>query len=154
VPEPGSGAAGSPVFEAGDSPVFAAVASPARRQLLGLLLEHGPLPVQDLAAHFAMRRPSVSEHLRVLKDAGLVSERRTGRQRYYHLEAAPLQDLSQWLSPYERFWRHKLSGLRDLLDSDGDADRADHAPSGPPEPRDSDRADHAPSPPGHEARDA
>ena len=70
--------------------------------------------MQDLAAHFAMRRPSVSEHLRVLKDAGLVSERRAGRQRYYHLEPQPLQELSQWLSPYERFWRHKLSALRDL----------------------------------------
>jgi DNA-binding transcriptional ArsR family regulator len=124
VPEPACGGSGRPVFAAVDSAVFAAVASPARRQLLGLLLEHGPLPVQDLAAQFAMRRPSVSEHLRVLKDAGLVSERRAGRQRYYHLEPEPLQDLSQWLSPYERFWRHKLSGLRELLDSDGDADRA------------------------------
>jgi DNA-binding transcriptional ArsR family regulator len=114
VPEPGSGEAGSPVF--------AAVASPARRQLLGLLLEHGPLPVQDLAAHFAMRRPSVSEHLRVLKDAGLVSERRAGRQRYYHLEPQPLQDVAQWLSPYKRFWRHKLSGLRELLDSEGEGE--------------------------------
>jgi DNA-binding transcriptional ArsR family regulator len=104
-----------------DSPVFAAVASPARRQLLGLLLEHGPLPVQDLAAHFAMRRPSVSEHLRVLREAGLVSERKAGRRRYYHLEPQPLQDVWQWLSPYEQFWRQKLSGLRDLLDSDGDA---------------------------------
>jgi DNA-binding transcriptional ArsR family regulator len=97
------------------------VASPARRQLLGLLLEHGPLSVQDLAAHFAMRRPSVSEHLRVLKDAGLVTERKAGRQRYYHLEPQPLRELSRWLSPYERFWREKLSGLRDLLDSGGDA---------------------------------
>ena len=93
--------------------MFAALASPARRRLLGLLLEHGPLPVQDLAAHFAMRRPSVSEHLRVLRDAGLVSERRAGRQRYYHLESQPLQELSQWLSPYERLGRQKLTGLDD-----------------------------------------
>jgi DNA-binding transcriptional ArsR family regulator len=78
--EPGDG---GPDDAAG--PVFAAVASPARRQLLGLLREHGPLPVQDLAAHFAMRRPSVSEHLRVLKEAGLVSEHKAGRQRYYRL---------------------------------------------------------------------
>lgn len=133
MPEPGCGGEDGPVLAAGsrpllparDSPVFGAVASPARRQLLGLLLEHGPLPVQDLAAHFAMRRPSVSEHLRVLKDAGLVSEHRAGRQRYYHLEAQPLQELSQWLSPYERFWRHKLSALRDLLDADADADAPD-----------------------------
>jgi DNA-binding transcriptional ArsR family regulator len=120
--------ADSPVFAAlaspADSPVFAALASPARRRLLGLLLEHGPLPVQDLAAHFAMRRPSVSEHLRVLKDAGLVSERRAGRQRYYHLEPQPLQDLSHWLSPYERSWRQQPTGLRDPLDSAGSPDRA------------------------------
>ena len=100
-PDPRSDPDPDPDRGGADSPVFAALASPARRRLLGLLLEHGPLPVQDLAAHFAMRRPSVSEHLRVLKDAGLVSERRAGRHRYYHLEPQPLQQLSQWLSPYE-----------------------------------------------------
>ena len=100
--------------------VFAAVASPARRRLLGLLLERGPLPVRDLAAHFAMRRPSVSEHLRVLRDAGLVSERKAGRQRYYRLEPQPLQELSRWLSPYERLGQDKLPGWGDPLDSGGE----------------------------------
>jgi DNA-binding transcriptional ArsR family regulator len=109
--EPGDG---GPDDAAG--PVFAAVASPVRRQLLGLLREHGPLPVQDLAAHFAMRRPSVSEHLRVLKDAGLVSEHKAGRQRYYRLEPRPLREVSRWLSPYEQFRRDRLCGLRELLD--------------------------------------
>ncbi|MDN3356978.1 metalloregulator ArsR/SmtB family transcription factor [Actinomadura sp. DC4] len=98
--------------------VFAALASPARRQLLGLLLDRGPLPVQELAEHFDMRRPSVSEHLRVLKDAGLVRERKSGRRRYYRLEAEPLHELSQWLSPYERFWRERLTSLRELLDEE------------------------------------
>ncbi|WP_141581619.1 helix-turn-helix transcriptional regulator [Actinomadura sp. WMMA1423] len=97
--------------------VFAALASPVRRELTALLLD-GPRPVNDLAAHFSMSRPSVSEHLKVLRDAGLVSERRSGRQRLYRLEAAPLRELSQWLSPYERFWREKLSNLRDLLDEE------------------------------------
>lgn len=101
-----------------ENDVFAALASPARRRLLGLLLERGPLPVQELASHFAMRRPSVSEHLRVLKDAGLVAEQKSGRQRYYHLEPEPLREVSEWLSPYERFWRERLRGLRDLLDSE------------------------------------
>jgi len=100
--------------------IFAALASPARRQLLGLLLERGPLPVQELASHFAMRRPSVSEHLRVLKDAGLVGENKSGRQRYYHLEPDPLHEVSQWLTPYERFWREKLKGLRELLDEESE----------------------------------
>ena len=101
------------------SDVFGALASPARREILHLLLD-GPQPVNALAAHFDMRRPSVSEHLRVLRDAGLVSERRDGRHRYYQLEAAPLAELSEWLTPYERFWRSKLRALRDLLDGEHD----------------------------------
>ena len=98
--------------------VFAALASPIRRELLRLLREEGPSPVQRLADHFDMRRPSVSEHLRVLRDAGLVAERRSGRQRYYHLEAGPLREVVDWLSPYERFWRDRLRGLRQVLDEE------------------------------------
>jgi DNA-binding transcriptional ArsR family regulator len=97
--------------------VFAALASPVRREILDLLLV-GPQPVNDIAAHFDMRRPSVSEHLKVLRDAGLVSEQRDGRHRYYRLEAAALSDVRDWLAPYERFWRAKLRGLRDLLGAD------------------------------------
>jgi len=102
--------------------VFAALASPVRRQILELLID-GPQPVNSLAAHFDMRRPSVSEHLRVLRDAGLVTEQRDGRHRHYRLEAAPLSEVRDWLSPYERFWRTKLRNLRDLLD-ETDGDRA------------------------------
>ncbi|NVI88698.1 helix-turn-helix transcriptional regulator [Actinomadura sp. BRA 177] len=97
--------------------VFAALASPVRREITSLLLD-GPRPVNDLAAHFTMSRPSVSEHLKVLRDAGLVTEQRHGRQRIYRLEPAPLRDLSEWLHPYERFWREKLSNLRTLLDEE------------------------------------
>ena len=101
--------------------VFAAVASPVRRALLDLLLDRGPLPVQQLASHFAMSRPSVSEHLKVLKDAGLVGEHRSGRHRYYRLEPQPLTELAQWLTPYERLWRPEPASLRDLLDEQGGA---------------------------------
>jgi DNA-binding transcriptional ArsR family regulator len=97
--------------------VFAALASPARREILRLLLD-GPRPAGELAAHFQMRRPSVSEHLRLLRDAGLVSERRSGRHRYYHLEAERLIEVRDWLAPYERFWRSRLRGLRALLDDE------------------------------------
>jgi DNA-binding transcriptional ArsR family regulator len=102
-----------------ESDVFAALANPTRRELLRLLLD-GPRPVQALADNFDMRRPSVSEHLKVLRDAGLVAERRHGRQHLYELRAEPLQKVSEWLSPYERFWREKLATLRDLLDEDAD----------------------------------
>ncbi|MFC6020985.1 ArsR/SmtB family transcription factor [Plantactinospora solaniradicis] len=109
-----------------DVDVFAALASPTRRQLLGLLLDQGARPVQELAEHFDMRRPSLSEHLRVLKDAGLVVERRAGRQRLYSLRPEPLRDLAEWLTPYERFWREKLSNLRDLLDAEDDQETEAH----------------------------
>jgi DNA-binding transcriptional ArsR family regulator len=104
--------------------VFAALASPVRRELIHLLLD-GPHSVNELASHFEMRRPSVSEHLKVLRDAGLVTEQRSGRHRLYRLEAGPLMELSQWLTPYERFWREKLTGLRELLDETGDDERGE-----------------------------
>jgi DNA-binding transcriptional ArsR family regulator len=75
--------------------VFAALANATRRDLLRLLLSEGQQPVQQLADHFDMRHPSISEHLKVLRDAGLVSERKQGRKRYYHLEAGPLMEVQE-----------------------------------------------------------
>lgn len=103
-----------------DVDVFAAIANPARREVLRLLRDDGPRPVAQLAEHFDMRRPSLSEHLRLLKDAGLVVERRVGRQRWYSLRPEPLSELADWLAPYERFWRDRLAGLADLLDGEDD----------------------------------
>ena len=65
--------------------------------MLRLLQEGGPQPVRELAAHFDMARPSFSEHLRVLREAGLVSERKDGRQRFYRLDAVPLAEVQDWL---------------------------------------------------------
>ena len=97
--------------------VFAALASPARREVLRLLLD-GPMAAGAIAERFSMARPSLSEHLRVLRQAGLVAEQRQGRNRVYRLDAAPLEEVRDWLAPYERFWRTKLANLRDLLDED------------------------------------
>ncbi|MFF3910938.1 ArsR/SmtB family transcription factor [Streptomyces sp. NPDC001848] len=103
--------------------VFAALANATRREVLRLLREKGPQPVQALAEHFAMRRPSLSEHLKVLREAGLVAEQRSGRQRIYRLRAAPLAEVQDWLHPYERFWREALKDLGELLDRMPDDDR-------------------------------
>ncbi|MDH2429418.1 metalloregulator ArsR/SmtB family transcription factor [Sphaerisporangium sp. TRM90804] len=105
-----------PAVAAAEDRVFAALASPVRREVLRLLREEGPQPVQRLAGKFEMARPSFSEHLRVLREAGLVSERKVGRQRLYRLEAVPLNDVQEWLNPFERFWRDRLAGLGALLD--------------------------------------
>jgi DNA-binding transcriptional ArsR family regulator len=94
---------------------FSALASPVRRSLLEKLGER-PQSVNELADQFDMRRPSVSEHLKVLKDAGLVSAEQIGRQRVYALNPAPLQDVAAWLHPFERFWREHLRALADVLD--------------------------------------
>jgi len=71
----------------------------------------------ELAVHFKMSLPAVSQHLRQLREAGLVEERRQGRQRIYRLEATPLREVADWLSHFEDFWRTRLVKLRDHLDA-------------------------------------
>ncbi|MDA2814868.1 metalloregulator ArsR/SmtB family transcription factor [Nocardiopsis sp. RSe5-2] len=108
----------------GTDQVFSALASPVRREVLRMLRDEGDQSVRSMAEHFAMARPSFSEHLRALREAGLVSERREGRQRLYSLEAVPLAEVQDWLHPFERFWRDRLSALGDVLDEMDDAEDA------------------------------
>jgi DNA-binding transcriptional ArsR family regulator len=82
--------------------VFDAIAHPLRRRLLDRLLE-GDRPVKELTAGLDVSRPAISQHLRVLLDAGLVVDRREGRQRYYHVQAERLRGVRDWLRQYERF---------------------------------------------------
>lgn len=96
---------------------FAALAHPARRHILDLLAE-GERPVKALAQPFAMSRPAVSQHLRILLNAGLVAERRRGRERLYSLEPERLRDARDWLNTYERFWRTRLAALGTYLEEE------------------------------------
>lgn len=95
--------------------VFGALANPTRRDILDALLG-GELTVGELAARFDMARPSVSEHLRALREAGLVTERQEGRHRFYRVTGEPMAELIGWLTPYERFWRGRMIALGDVLD--------------------------------------
>ncbi|MGI8690918.1 MAG: ArsR/SmtB family transcription factor [Thermomicrobiales bacterium] len=97
--------------------VFDAIAHPARRALLDAL-RAGPRPVHELASAFAMSRPAVSQHLRVLREAALVMEERVGRERHYRLDAGPLCQVDAWVAGYERFWRNRLVMLGELLDDE------------------------------------
>jgi DNA-binding transcriptional ArsR family regulator len=93
---------------------FLAVADPTRRAILDQLRD-GEAPVAQLAAAFDMTRPAVSRHLRVLRDARLVRERRggeDGRQRIYQLTPGPLREVAQWADGYTVFWRDGLSRLK------------------------------------------
>ena len=99
--------------------VFDAISNAARRRMLDLLAD-GERPVNAIAERFAMSRPAVSQHLRVLLDAGLVTEERHGRERRYRLVPERLAPVRDWLSRYERFWDARFGALADLLDR-GDA---------------------------------
>jgi DNA-binding transcriptional ArsR family regulator len=90
-----------------DSPdVFAAISHPARRQILEMLTV-GERPVNEIAAEFEMSRPAVSQHLRIMLDAGLLTEQRHGRERRYQIVTEALRPLRDWLTQYARLQRLK-----------------------------------------------
>ena len=97
--------------------VFEAIAHPVRRGLLDQLAQ-GERSVNTLAAPYAMSRPAISQHLFVLRQAGLVAERRVGRARVYRLQPQGLREVRDWLAAYEHFWREKLQSLRAYLEEE------------------------------------
>lgn len=98
--------------------VFQAIADPTRRKLLKLLSKE-EMPVTAISEHFPISRTAVSKHLRVLADAGLVKERKAGRETRYKLEPEPLNELKDWLQYFELFWENKLAALRLFVEADG-----------------------------------
>ncbi len=85
-----------------------AIAGPRRRQILALVRD-GELAAGEIAAHFDVTRPAVSQHLHVLKEAGLVSERRNGTKRLYRARPEGLAELKDFL---EEFWDERLVALK------------------------------------------
>jgi len=92
----------------------AAIADPIRRRVLELVRDD-ELPAGALAERFDVSRPAVSRHLRVLREAGLVVERRQGRERLYHANLEPLAELREWLDDY---WSGRLAALRNLAEKE------------------------------------
>lgn len=97
--------------------VYDALANDTRRAMLDLLRER-PRSVNHLAEHFDIQRPSLSQHLRVLREAGLVTAERDGRQRVYRVQPEALAEVADWLAPYEAFWRGRLRELRHRMQPD------------------------------------
>jgi len=94
--------------------VFGAISHPARRHMLDLLVEDDR-SVNTIAGHFQMSRPAVSQHLRILLDAGLVTEHRHGRERRYRFVPARLWPVREWIALYERFWDDRLQRFQKHL---------------------------------------
>jgi DNA-binding transcriptional ArsR family regulator len=97
--------------------VFQAIADPTRRRILELLAE-SERPVKELAEPFRMSQPAISQHLKVLREAGLVSDRREGRHHHYRLNPEPLRDVADWVARYQRFWQRRLGALERYLEEE------------------------------------
>jgi DNA-binding transcriptional ArsR family regulator len=93
------------------SDAFNAVAEPRRRAILSFLALQ-ERPVGDIVTELGFEQPSVSKHLRVLKDVGLVSARRDGRNMLYRTEAEALRPLHEWTRTFERLWTHQLNRIK------------------------------------------
>jgi DNA-binding transcriptional ArsR family regulator len=94
------------------SDAFNAVAEPRRREILNYLALQ-ERSVGDIVAKLELEQPSVSKHLRVLRDVGLVRVRREGRNMLYSLDAEEIRPLHEWTGTFERFWRHQLTRVKE-----------------------------------------
>ena len=92
------------------SDVFNAIAEPQRRDIL-VLLRAGERPVTELARELEMAQPRASKHLRVLREVGLVRDRKAGKQRRYRLAADGLRPVHEWTGGFERFWNESFDRL-------------------------------------------
>jgi DNA-binding transcriptional ArsR family regulator len=95
---------------------FRAIADPTRRAILDRL-RAGPCAVNALAVDFEQSRPAISKHLRVLREAALVIEKRNGRERLYQLQPRQLQHVASWLEGYRSFWLDSLENLKRYLET-------------------------------------
>lgn len=93
---------------------FQAIADSTRREML-LLLSKDKLSINSLAGNFDISRPAVSKHVKVLCEAGLIIITDQGRERYCELNQQGFDELREWLSYYDRFWKEKLQNLETLL---------------------------------------
>jgi DNA-binding transcriptional ArsR family regulator len=95
--------------------IFQALADPSRRAIFESLTS-GEAAVKDLTARFAISQPAVSQHLAILKDAGLVISRREGRCVYYRMEPRGMQPLIDWITHHRAFWTERVDRLEQLLE--------------------------------------
>jgi DNA-binding transcriptional ArsR family regulator len=95
--------------------VFRAIADPTRREIISILTT-SDLSMNDIAARFAMSRPAVAKHIKILTESGLILVVQQGRERICVLQAEPLHDVHQWVQQYEAFWQKKLQNLATFLE--------------------------------------
>ena len=108
------------------SDAFNAVAEPRRRDILAYLALQ-ERPVGDIVVTLGLEQPSVSKHLRVLREVGLVRVRRDGRQMLYQTNADAIKPLHDWTSKFERFWDHQLLRIKERAERKASDDSHSHS---------------------------
>lgn len=101
---------------------FNAIADPTRRAILDRLRK-GKAPVNELVLGFRVSRPAISRHLRILRNARLVREKKEGRQRIYQLQPARIQEIANWAEEYRSFWQHNITSLKRHLEQSSEEGR-------------------------------
>ncbi len=96
--------------------VFQVIGDPSRRQML-MLLSKDSLTINSLADNFDMSRPAVSKHVKILYNAGFISIKDMGRERYCTLKKDGFEELQKWINYFDQFWGSKLKNLENLLNS-------------------------------------
>ena len=96
---------------------FDVLAEPTRRRILDLLLDR-ERPVGELVKKLKLSQPGVSKHLRILREAGLVSVRTEAQRRIYGVRPEPLEEIAEWLEPYRRLWAERLDALERHLNEE------------------------------------
>ena len=97
--------------------IFGALADPTRRAMLDML-RRGSQPAGQIAQAFPVSRPAISKHLRILRRAHLVGERRNGRHRVYHLNPEPIKSVDSWVQQYRVFWQSSLENLKAFVEAE------------------------------------
>jgi DNA-binding transcriptional ArsR family regulator len=99
--------------------VFEALSDDTRLAILDELAA-GDRTAGELAELFPVTRPAVSRHLRVLREAGLVTARQEAQRRIYTIDGGPLREVDKWLDRYRKFWQRRLEGLADFIEEEGE----------------------------------
>ncbi|EQA43563.1 DNA-binding helix-turn-helix protein [Leptospira broomii serovar Hurstbridge str. 5399] len=97
--------------------VFQAIADPTRREIIRLLSVK-PLTLNGVTANFEISRPSISKHIKILQECGLITIKQSGRERYCEANLKKLKEVFDWVEFYRRFWDKKLLSLKDYLESE------------------------------------
>ncbi|RFU62404.1 ArsR/SmtB family transcription factor [Peribacillus glennii] len=99
------------------SNLFEVIAEANRRHIIEMLRVR-PRSVGELVKRSSLSQPGVSKHLRILRDAGLVTTSRESQKHIYHLRAEPLREIDNWLEPYRQYWSDRLDALEQFLDEE------------------------------------